>query len=269
MKGLLRDILLALAVLLALPIGMVGPALTLPALVYGFPLVLLAVLAGLAALLLQRHGSPPASRAAIGMPLGTGRPKPGRAPAHRSYDVAPLPAQQAILSPLPSVRVSLHEAGNGRLRAASLDGAPALAGGPFSRLLVVLDPEDFSPQALARAVATARRDGAELVLASVMEAEEAWRRGPARGNLSHHPAALRARLGKELENLCWRALALGVRARRRVELDDPAQRVPELALEEEADAVILVPRRPRLFSWGSSAPEWASGAPVPVLALSA
>ncbi len=253
MKGLLRDILLALAVLLALPIGMVGPALTLPALVYGFPLVLLAVLAGLAALLLRRPGSVRASRA----------------PASRSYVAVPLPAQPALPSPLPSVRVSLPEAGNGRLRAASLDGAQALAGGPFSRLLVVLDPEDFSPQALARAVATARRDGAELVLASVMEAEEARRRGPARGNLSHHPVALRAHLGKELENLCWRALALGVRARRRVELDDPARRVPELALEEEADAVILVPPRPRLFSWGFSAPEWASGAAVPVLALSA
>lgn len=269
----IRDILLPIAVVLALPIGMLGPALTLPALVYGFPLVLLAVLAGLLLLVLPRRSRPagaPSERTDVqqGPPsdLEAARPDPIPPDAPRPYAAVPLPEGPAGPRAVPALRVSLAPVDG---HAGPLAGAARpLAGGPFRRLLVLLDPDDFAPEALERALATARRDGAEIVLVSVMEVEEARRRGPARESLARHPQVLRALIEKALENLCWRIQAGGVKVRRRSELDDPAARVPALAREEGVDAIVVVPRRRRLPWPRPAPPEWAPSAPCPVLALS-
>lgn len=266
----LRDLILPLAVLLGLPLGMLGPALALPALVYGFPLLLLGLLAGLAALVLRgwrRERAPERVPERVSQDVRAGRPTRTASLDDRPYAALPITPPPGAPSPLAAVRVTLNAEENGRLDSRALASAEPLAGGPFRRLLVLLDPVDFAPEALARAVATARRDGAEIILASVIDVEEARRRGTARASLAHHPIVLRAMLDKELENLCWGIQASGVNVRRRAELDDPARRVPELARDLGADAVVVAPRRPRLLRARPSPPAWAQAAPCPVLAL--
>jgi len=274
MARTLRDIFLAVAVLLALPIGMLGPALTLPALIYGFPVVMAAILGGL--LLLLLGGGRSGRTAAVGTagadaesrraPAGTvsSRPAPLRS-VQRPYSVVARRAASPASPPASAVLVSLEARGNGSAGPAFLAPAEPLAGGPFRRLLVLLDPEDFAPRALARAIATARRDGAELILAGVLEIEEARRRPSARANLAHHPATLRAQLDKELENICWQLQAAGVNVRRRAEIGDPKRRLPEMAGEERVDAVIVAPPRPGLLGLRSMPPDWAAHSPCPVL----
>ncbi len=193
MKRLIQDLILPIVVLLALPIGMLGPALTLPLLVYGFPFILLAIFVGLLWLLRQEKGE--------------------------------------------------------------------------EQVLVLLNPEDFAIRALARVVATAKRDDAAVVLASVVSAEEAILQRDVKGSLTHQTQLIRLRLDKLLENVSWRLEESGVRTRRRSEIAEPSSHVPDLAREEEADLVVLTPRSGRLRQAHAAMPDWAQAIACPVLAL--
>lgn len=244
MKRLIQDTILPIAVLLALPLGMLGPALTLPLLVYSFPLVLAAIVVGL---LLLLRGERTEERAAD-LPLQdlSGRPAAG----------GPSPEK------FPSAVIL-----GGFRRRDSIPSAEPLGGGPFRRILVLLNPDDYAVQALAQVAATAKRDDAEVVLASVVTAEEAMRWQDLRGNLTHHAPLVRLRLDKVLENLCWRLEDEGIRARRRVELAEPASQVPDLARREKADLVVLALPEGRLLQARAATPDWAQAMPCPVLAL--
>jgi hypothetical protein len=266
MKSLIRDVAMAIIVLLALPLGMVGPALALPALVYGFPFILLAVVLGLVALVLRRSGRRRPAAA-------------GRSAAAATSGSAPLAGPPLdVATPKAPPRGTLAsrrelEAGRRRSRslldAAVVSSAPPLPGGPFRRILAILDAGDFSAAALASAAAAARRDGAELVLAGMLDYEEGRRRAIARGVAAHHPAVLKQMMAKDLENLRWRLEEFGVKARCRAVVGDPEVEGPALAREEGADVVAIIPPRPRLLRTRPEPPQWAPQAPCPVLPLAA
>jgi len=243
-KRLIQDLILPIVVLLALPIGMLGPALTLPLLVYGFPFILLAIFAGLLWLLWQEKGEEQVAN----LPLQdlSGRPAAG----------GPEPEKFA------SARLLKHS----HRKDAMPVGEP-LGGGPFRRILVLLNPEDFAIRALARVVATAKRDDAAVVLASVVSAEEAILQRDVKGSLTHQTQLIRLRLDKLLENVSWRLEESGVRTRRRSEIAEPSSHVPDLAREEEADLVVLTPRSGRLRQAHAAMPDWAQAIACPVLAL--
>jgi hypothetical protein len=237
-KRLVQDLILPIVVLLALPVAMLGPALTLPLLIYGFPLVMVGLLAGLFVLLRGERRKQQGGEA----PLQdlSGRPPAGG------------PAPEKFASAVALERARQRD---------SLPSAEPLGGGPFRRIMVFLNPEDFALGAMARVAATARRDCAEVILAGVVGAEETlWRHG-LRGNLTHHRQLIRLRLDKELENLCWRLEENGVSASRRVELAVSATQVPDLALREGADLVVFAPSRGRLRQARVATPDWARALP--------
>ena len=244
MKRLIQDLVLPVVVLLALPIGMLGPALTLPLLIYGFPFIMLAIFLGLLLLLRQEKGE----KQVVDLPLQdlSGRPAAG----------GPEPGKFASAQLLERTR---HKG--------SMPVGKPLGGGPFRRILVLLNPEDFAIRAVARVVATAKRDNAEVVLASVVSAEEAILKRDVRGSLTHQTQLIRLRLDKLLENVSWRLEECGVTTWRRSEIAEPSSQVPDLAREEEVDLVVLTPRAGRLRQVHAAMPDWAQAVPCPVLAL--
>jgi nucleotide-binding universal stress UspA family protein len=106
---------------------------------------------------------------------------------------------------------------------------------PDRRILLALDQTKASGEAATQAIALARRDGADLLVLSVVEM----------GNL-HVPGNRPRRVDQERDRLASgaraiveRARAAGVRATYLIWEGDPAESILEAAQAERADVIVL------------------------------
>jgi nucleotide-binding universal stress UspA family protein len=109
----------------------------------------------------------------------------------------------------------------------------------FSRLLVPLDFTDQNEPAIAIAIETARRDGAEVTLLHVIETidhmdfEE----------MSDFYRRLEARAAAKLAVLTERFAAAGVRARYEIVFGKRAQSILQQAVSDKTDLIVLSSHR--------------------------